>query len=74
MTEAFSPATWYEIPGRGWVAVIAPVAEYDPRPLVGKPVTLGGVTYVVQGVEAVALNDPSGRAFGLLVGEPVVNS
>jgi hypothetical protein len=69
--EAFSPATWYQRSDGDWVAVIAPVAEYDPRPLVGQPVAIGGSTYVVQGVETPELNDPTGWAFGLLVGDPV---
>jgi hypothetical protein len=69
MIEAFSPANWYEIPGRGWVAVVVGVPGYDPQPLVGQPVTLGGVTHVVQGVETIATANPEGLAFGLLVGE-----
>jgi hypothetical protein len=32
---------------------------------------IGGSTYVVQGVETPELNDPTGWAFGLLVGDPV---
>lgn len=71
VAEAFSPVDWHPASGGRWVAVIAPVAAYDPRPLVDQVVTLNGVAYLVQGIDNTVLNDPTGRTFGLLVGEPM---
>ena len=65
--EAFSPAAWYEAPDGRWVAVIEPAPGYDPTPLVGQPVTLGGSRYVVTEIVAPAVDNPSARTFGLVV-------
>ena len=73
VTEAFSPADWYQLADGRWVAVIVPVVEYDPRTLVDRTVTLSGVAYLVQEF-VIPTDNPTGRAFGLLVGEPLGGS
>lgn len=69
--EIFSASDWYEIPTRGWVAIIDPVGDYDPRTLVNQLVTISGTRYLVKGVETPAIPNPTRRAFGLLVGDPL---
>jgi len=60
-------ADWYQIPGRGWVAVFAGIDGFNPRPLTGQTVEIDGRCYVVRGVETRMIPDPSGHPFGLLV-------
>jgi hypothetical protein len=69
--EIFSALDWYEISGRGWVAIIDPVGDYDPRVLVNQLVTISGSRYLVKGVETPMIFNPTGRVFGLLVGGPL---
>lgn len=68
MTE-FTAAGWFEIRGRGWVASIAGIDDFDPRTLVSQQVEVDGKSYVVRGVETFAIANVSGKPFGLLVGE-----
>lgn len=72
----FSTGEWYEIKGRGQVAVIKqpPRDTYDPNTLVGEVVVINLKKYTVKGVETSAINRtpeaPYNLSFGLLV-EPV---
>lgn len=65
--EAFSPAAWYQRPDGDWVAVIAPVGDYDPASLVGQRVTLSGTPCLVTAIELDLDPEPLGPAFGLRV-------
>jgi hypothetical protein len=60
---------WFELRGRGWVAVIDGVDGLNPRSLVGQQVAIDGVLRTVRGVETHAVPDHAvtGRSFGLLV-------
>jgi hypothetical protein len=69
--EIFSASDWYEIPGRGWVAIIDPVGNYDPQVLVNQLITISGSRYLVKGVETPAIPNPTGKVFGLLVAGPL---
>lgn len=67
----FQALEWWELRGRGWVANIAGIDGFNPRPLVGQQVRIDGEGYTVLGVETFALLDHgvAGLPFGLLVGE-----
>lgn len=64
---------WYEIKGRGKVAVIdqMPEDEYDPNNFEGQTVLIDGKQYTVAGVESFAIGrsreHPYRLGFGLLV-------
>ena len=45
MTAQFTGDDWYEIRGRGWVACIAGIDGFDPRPLTGQRVTIDDKDY-----------------------------
>lgn len=64
----FAVADWFQITGRGWVASIEGIPDFDPTPLLHKDVLLDGKLYNVRGVETVLIPRPAGRPFGLLVG------
>ena len=67
----FQDVEWWRLPGRGWVANIAGIDRFNPRPLVSQQVQIDGKTYTVRGVETLCLTDVDvvGLPFGLLVGE-----
>ena len=69
--NTFHAVEWWELRGRGWVANIAGIEGFNPRPLIGQHVQIDRRTYTVLGVETVALMDRgvAGLPFGLLVGE-----
>jgi hypothetical protein len=67
----FQAIEWWELRGRGWVANIAGIEGFNPRPLVGQQVQIDRKPYTVRGVETFCLRDAGvvGLPFGLLVGE-----
>lgn len=68
--HGLTASSWYRSTAGGWVAVIGAIPGFDPRALVGCPVTIDHRPYVVRDVAAVVPN-PIGRTFGLLVREAV---
>lgn len=72
MTE-FHALDWFEVKGRGSVAVIEklPEGEYDPDLYKGKQVIIDGDEYTILGVETFAIprseSMPYRHSFGLLV-------
>ena len=67
--RSFAATGWFEIRGRGWVANVAGIPGFDPRPLVGQQVEIAGKPYTVKGVETHCVMDATGQNFELLVGE-----
>ena len=65
--DAFGAVDWYELEGRGHVAIVHAVPGFDPNPLVGQLVTIDGVARLVRGVETGPVMDESGTTFGLLI-------
>lgn len=60
--HTFTAASWVEIKGRGWAAVIPWSVSEDLRHLLGQQVTIDGKVYTVKGVERIY-----GRGHSLLV-------
>lgn len=65
--HGLTASSWYRNAAGGSVAVISAIPGFDPRPLVGRSVSIDHRPYVVRSVETNTVPDPTGLTFGLLV-------